>query len=72
MLKVLGWLLFLVGAWMLICPQALTGLKALKWMDKYAFPGEVLLGIVVLAVALYFVDIKPRCDLTNSDREGQN
>ncbi len=68
MLRIFGWILFLVGAWMLISPQALTGLKALKWMSKYAFPGEVLLGIAVLAVALYFVNIKPRCDLPDSGR----
>ncbi|WP_300155124.1 hypothetical protein [Solidesulfovibrio sp.] len=60
MRKILGWILFLAGAWMLVSPQSLTGLKQLKWMADYAFPGEVILGIALLTVALYLVEIKPR------------
>lgn len=66
MLKVLGWILFLGGAWMLISPQALIGLKELRWMAECAFPGEVMLGILVLAIALYLIDIKPKDDISKS------
>lgn len=59
MSKLLGWVLFAIGSWMLVSPQALTGLKQLKWMHTYAFSGEVLVGIVVLALGLYFIDLKP-------------
>jgi hypothetical protein len=59
MSKFIGWILFLIGTWMLISPQALIGLNELKWMSKYAFSGEALLGIAVLTISLYFIDIKP-------------
>jgi len=40
---------------MLVSPQALTGLAELKWMYKYAFSGEILVGIVVIAVGFYLI-----------------
>jgi hypothetical protein len=43
---------------MLVSPQALLGLPQLKWMYKYAFPGEVLIGIAVIAAGLYLIDLK--------------
>jgi hypothetical protein len=48
-----------IGSWMLISPQSLTGLSQLKWMYGYAFPGEVLVGIVFLSVAYRFLPLKP-------------
>ena len=60
MRKIIGWILLLVGAWMLISPQALLGVKELKWMYKYAFPGEVLLGMLVLMGAYYCLELKPK------------
>ncbi len=59
MSKILGWLLFVIGAWMMISPQALLGLDQLKWMAHYAFPGEMLLAIVVLMAAYYLIGLKP-------------
>lgn len=58
MRKILGWIVFAIGSWMLISPQSLLGLKQLKWMYKYAFPGEVLLGVLVTCIAFYLLDIK--------------
>ena len=58
MRKLAGWILFAVGAWMLVSPQALIGLKQLQWMHKYSFSGEVLVGIVVLSVAYFLLDFK--------------
>jgi hypothetical protein len=58
MRKTFGWIIFLLGSWMLVSPQALLGLKQLKWMYNYAFPGEVLLGVIVSSVGLYLLDIK--------------
>ena len=59
MRKFLGWIVFLAGAWMLVSPQALIGLKELRWMHRYSFTGEVLLAIPVMAVAYYLLDLKP-------------
>ncbi len=58
-IKIVGWILFAIGAWMMISPQALLGLKQLKWMAHYAFPGEMLLGIAVLMAAYYLIGLKP-------------
>jgi hypothetical protein len=59
MRKFVGWIVFLVGSWMLVSPQALLGLRELKWMTKFAFPGEVLVGIVVISVAYYLLKLQP-------------
>jgi hypothetical protein len=53
--RVAGWLLFLIGTWMMVSPQAVLGLNELKWMARYAFPGEVLLGAVVLSAAYLLI-----------------
>jgi len=55
MRRILGIIVALVGSWMLVSPQALLGLKQLKWMYKYAFSGEILIGIVVVAVGFYLI-----------------
>jgi hypothetical protein len=56
MKKFIGWALVALGSWMLVSPQSLTGLKALRWMSKYAFPAEVFLGVAVLSLAYLFLD----------------
>ncbi len=55
MRRILGIIVALVGSWMLVSPQAMLGLKELRWMYKSAFPGEVLIGIVVVAVGFYLI-----------------
>ena len=59
MRKLLGWILFFAGFSMLLAPQTLTGLEELRWLHRYAFSGEVLVGIVVMAIAYYLLDLKP-------------
>lgn len=59
MSRLAGWALFLLSAWMLASPQSLSGLAQFKWLYAHAFPGEVLLGIPVLAAALHLLDLKP-------------
>jgi hypothetical protein len=59
MRKALGFLLFIVGSYMLVAPQSLLGLKELKWMAKQSFPGEILVGIVIVSLAYYLLDLKP-------------
>ena len=59
MRKIIGWILLLAGSWMLISPQSLLGVKELKWMHNYAFPGEVIIGMVVLMAAYYCLQWKP-------------
>lgn len=51
--RLAGWVLAAAGVWMLVSPQALLGLKWLKWMSRYSFTAEALPGVVVLSVALY-------------------
>jgi hypothetical protein len=53
--RVVGWLLFLVGTWMMVSPQAAMGLNEMKWMAGYAFPGEVLVGAVVMSAAYLLI-----------------
>jgi hypothetical protein len=53
--------LLAAGMWGLISPQAELGLPMLRWMSKYTFPGEVLIGICALGLAYY---------LFGSEREG--
>lgn len=57
MRKFFGYVLGAAGCWMLLSPQSLTGIKYLQWMHRYAFPGEVLVGIVVLCVASYMLNV---------------
>ncbi len=59
MSKILGWLLFVAGAWMMISPQAILGLGQLKWMAHYSFSGEMLVAIVFLMAAYYLIGLKP-------------
>jgi len=54
----LGSVLFIIGFWMFISPQSILGLKELKWMYQYAFPGEILVGSIVLSLAYYLIDFK--------------
>jgi hypothetical protein len=44
--------LLALGVWMIVAPQARSGLPALQWMARSAFRGEALIGAVVLLVAL--------------------
>ncbi len=58
MRKAVGYALIAVGSWMLVSPQSLTGLAYLKWMHKYAFAGEPLMGMAALCAAYYCLDFK--------------
>lgn len=49
--KIFGGALLLAGLWGLVIPQANLGLPALRWLHRYAFPGETLIGVVLLGVA---------------------
>ena len=60
MRKILGGALLALAAWMMISPQALTGLKALQWMHQYSFAGEILFAVPVICAALYCLQLKPR------------
>src|SRR6266481_8486 len=50
--RLIGWITMVSGGWMIVSPQALLGLDQLKWMYRYTFPGEVLLGALVMSFAL--------------------
>ena len=44
--------LLAVGLWMIVSPQARSGLPALQWLARSTFRGEALVGAAVLLVAL--------------------
>ncbi len=50
--RVLASGLLALGFWMIVAPQARSGLPALQWLARSAFSGEALLGAAVLLVAL--------------------
>jgi hypothetical protein len=60
--KLIGWVLMAFSAWMIVSPQALLGLDQLKWMYKYAFPGEVVLGALVMSVSLHLLNLAGSVD----------
>ena len=66
MRTLLGWLITLGGSWMLISPQSNLGLKALRWMYKFAFSGEVLVGILILVIGYNYLALKPRKEIKAS------
>ncbi len=57
--RVLSIVLLLVGSCGLIAPQANLGLPALRWISRYAFPGETLAGVVLLGGAYFLLGMKP-------------
>jgi hypothetical protein len=59
MRRVLALVLFSLGAWGLMAPQANLGLAELRWMSRYVFPCESFVGMVVLGFAFYLVGHVP-------------
>jgi hypothetical protein len=55
--KILGYVLLLVGLWMMVSPQATLGLEPLKWMSDSQFPLEAFLGALLAATS--FLLIRP-------------
>ena len=53
--KLLGWIIMIPALWMLVSPQALLGLNQLRWMYKFAFPAEAVLGTLLLSCSLYWL-----------------
>jgi hypothetical protein len=53
--RVLGIALSGAGLWMIVAPQARLGLPALRWMSTAVFPGEALVGALVLFVGVWLV-----------------
>jgi hypothetical protein len=60
MKKAGGILLLLLGVLAMIAPQANLGLTELRWVARYAFPGEALLGIALLGAACYLLGAATR------------
>jgi Na+/H+-dicarboxylate symporter len=51
--RLLGLVASGAGLWMVIAPQARMGLPALRWMSTTVFPGEALVGALVLLAGLW-------------------
>jgi hypothetical protein len=51
--RIIGRILLVPGTWALIAPQASLGLPELRWMAQNSFPGEALVGVVLLGLAYY-------------------
>jgi len=56
--RLIGWMLMALSAWMIVSPQSLLGLDQMKWMYHFAFPGEVMLGALVMTVSLHLLTPK--------------
>ena len=54
-MKILGYIVFLIGVWMMVSPQAIIGLKELKWMADYSFAGEAFLGALISSSAFLLI-----------------
>ena len=59
MKRVAAFILFVPGVWSLIAPQANLGLPQLRFLSRYAFPGESLVGAVLLAAAYFLLGRVP-------------
>jgi hypothetical protein len=55
-----GVIFLLAGALALIAPQANSGLTELRWVSHYAFPGEALVGAVLVGLAYLLLGRVPR------------
>jgi len=55
MRKLAATLLLIPGAWSLIAPQATLGLPQLQWMSHHVFPGETLLGALLITTAYLLI-----------------
>lgn len=64
MKKAFGIALLLPGAWALIAPQSDLGLTELRWISRFAFPGEALVGVVLLAAAYFLLGKLPQATAT--------
>jgi hypothetical protein len=62
MKRILGITLLLVGSWGLISPQANLGIPALRWISKYSFAGETLIGVVLLGTSYYLLGAQSKSD----------
>ncbi len=51
-IRVLSSVLCGVAFWMMVAPQSRIGLPALRWMADTTFPGEAVVGAVLLLVGL--------------------
>ena len=60
MRRLLGITLLLAGSWGLISPQANLGLPALRWISKYSFAGETLIGVALLGTSYYLLGAKSK------------
>jgi len=59
MKRAVGFILLVPGAWSLIAPQANLGLQQLRFLSHHVFPGESLVGAVLLAVAYFLLGRVP-------------
>jgi hypothetical protein len=54
-----GFILLVPGAWSLIAPQANIGLQELRFLSRHVFPGQSLVGAVLLAAAYFLLGKVP-------------
>jgi hypothetical protein len=55
MRRLAGIVLLFVGGWFLVAPQANLGLQELRWMSRCTFPGEALVGSLLLATGYLLI-----------------
>ena len=59
MRRAVGFLLLVPGAWSLIAPQANLGLQELRFLSRHVFPGQSLVGAILLAAAYFLLGKVP-------------
>jgi hypothetical protein len=57
--RAVGFILLVPGAWSLIAPQANIGLQELRFLSRHVFPGQSLVGAVLLAAAYFLLGKVP-------------
>jgi hypothetical protein len=75
MKRVTAYALLVLGTLALVAPQARLGLPELRWLARFAFPGEALAGIA-LFVAAYAIlnrkEAKRTADAASPPRHDKN
>lgn len=52
--------MLIFGAWFLIAPQASLGLQELRWMSHHVFPGETLVGVLLITLGYLLIGYASR------------
>ena len=55
MRRAVGFILLIPGVWSLIAPQANLGLQELRFLSRHVFPGQSLVGAILISGAYFLL-----------------